>query len=180
MHWKSFGNDLLHVPGLTREPEIEFMCTFVRQVKSWTEIGCYCGRSFLAAGLELPDGGFLQGIDRRMGMMTRIGQSMLTTYAHLAEVRGDLKIALLRMDSNECAPYAADTEAVFIDGNHEYKWVARDIEIWKRKSKLLLGHDYHKHFPGVWQAVNEARDSDEFTGWEQSGTLWKLEVTCNA
>ncbi|MFO7972536.1 MAG: glycine zipper domain-containing protein [Desulfobacterales bacterium] len=29
----------------------------------------------------------------------------------------------------------------------------------------------------VWQAVNEARESGEFTGWEQSGTLWKLEVT---
>jgi len=58
--------------------------------------------------------------------------------------------------------------------------VARDIGIWKRKAKLLLGHDYHPHFPGVFRAVDEARASGEFGGWEQSGTLWKLEVTCNA
>ena len=175
MHWKSVGNDVLHVPGLTKEPELEFICSFARKVQSWTEIGCYCGRSFLAVGLELPKDGFLQAIDRRMGLMNRVGQSLLTSYVHLAEVRGDLRIALLKMDSYECEPYAASTEAVFIDGSHEYKWVARDIGIWKRKAKLLLGHDYHPHFPGVLQAVDEARASGEFGEWEQSGTMWKLE-----
>ncbi len=47
---------------------------------------------------------------------------------------------------------------VFIDAQHDYESVKRDIELWAPKVKkggLLSGHDYEPNFPGVIQAVKE-------------------------
>lgn len=47
---------------------------------------------------------------------------------------------------------------VFIDANHDYKFVKEDIKIWKPKVKkggLISGHDYCSDFPGTIKAVNE-------------------------
>jgi len=46
---------------------------------------------------------------------------------------------------------------MFIDANHEYESIKEDIETWLPKIKLggyIGGHDYHKTWPGVIQAVN--------------------------
>ena len=48
---------------------------------------------------------------------------------------------------------------VFIDAQHDYDSVKKDIEIWTPKLKpggLLSGHDYQPNFKGVIQAVDEA------------------------
>lgn len=49
---------------------------------------------------------------------------------------------------------------VFIDANHSYEYVKRDILIWKRKVRLggvLAGHDIDAPaFPGVRRAVEES------------------------
>lgn len=47
---------------------------------------------------------------------------------------------------------------VYIDGNHEYEFVKKDIESWYPKIKtngLIGGHDYINDFPGVIKAVDE-------------------------
>jgi len=48
---------------------------------------------------------------------------------------------------------------VFIDANHDYKWVKEDIEEWSKKVKkggIVSGHDYSPyHFKGVVRAVDE-------------------------
>lgn len=47
----------------------------------------------------------------------------------------------------------------FIDANHTYEFVSRDIAAILPKMKkggVLAGHDYNLHHPGVMQAVNEA------------------------
>lgn len=47
----------------------------------------------------------------------------------------------------------------FIDANHEYDFVSRDIAALMPKMKkgaVLAGHDYNMSHPGVIQAVNEA------------------------
>jgi len=49
-------------------------------------------------------------------------------------------------------------DVVFIDGNHEYDYVRKDLDFWWKKLKkggYLLGDDYNMRFPGVIQAVNE-------------------------
>lgn len=47
---------------------------------------------------------------------------------------------------------------VFIDANHTYAEVKRDIVAWRPKVRrwgMVLGHDYSDRWPGVKRAVNE-------------------------
>jgi len=53
----------------------------------------------------------------------------------------------------------ASLDAVFIDADHRYEAVRRDIANWMpkvRKGGILAGHDYIHTWPGVVQAVNES------------------------
>ncbi len=48
---------------------------------------------------------------------------------------------------------------LFIDANHTYEYVSRDIAAYLPKMKkggIIAGHDYNMSHPGVIQAVNEA------------------------
>src|SRR5262245_61567794 len=49
-------------------------------------------------------------------------------------------------------------ELCFIDGEHTYEAVSRDIDQWwphVRPGGVMCGHDYCEQFPGVVQAVGE-------------------------
>lgn len=66
-----------------------------------------------------------------------------------------------RMTTDEAAPLFEDgsLDAVFIDADHTYDAVRRDIANWMpkvRKGGILAGHDYVHTWPGVVQAVNES------------------------
>lgn len=50
-------------------------------------------------------------------------------------------------------------DVVFIDANHTYEFVKRDIAAWLPKAKaggIICGHDYNEPWGGVIQAVGEA------------------------
>lgn len=72
-------------------------------------------------------------------------------------------VVVLRMDSLEAAATLLEVEGptmdmVFIDADHSYEAVRRDIEAWAplvRPGGLLAGHDYHRKWPGVVRAVDE-------------------------
>ena len=75
------------------------------------------------------------------------------------------------------SPDAADLfpdqsfDIVYIDAEHDYESVRRDISAWRRKAKILLaGHDYHS-FPEVARAV-----SDEGLVPEVQGNVWVSRV----
>ena len=58
--------------------------------------------------------------------------------------------------ANKVDDYSLDF--VFIDAQHDYESVKKDIELWGPKVKpngLLCGHDYQPNFPGVIKAANE-------------------------
>jgi len=68
------------------------------------------------------------------------------------------RITVLEGDSAEMADHVADCslDFVFIDADHEYESVRKDLIAWIPKLKpngLLCGHDIH--FPGVKQACDE-------------------------
>lgn len=46
-------------------------------------------------------------------------------------------------------------DVIYIDADHSYEGVLKDLEIAKKKAKLVTGHDYVKGFPGVMKAVKE-------------------------
>jgi len=60
-------------------------------------------------------------------------------------------------------------DMIFIDGDHEYESVKRDILVWKERlapGGLLCGHD--SNWPGVRSALNEL-----LPGWRQeAGAIW--------
>lgn len=59
-------------------------------------------------------------------------------------------------------------DLVFLDGDHRYEAVKRDIELWTphvRRGGILCGHDYPNE-PGVVQAVNESG------GGQRMGRVW--------
>ena len=66
-----------------------------------------------------------------------------------------------RMTTDDAAPLFEDgsLDAVFIDADHTYEAVKRDVANWMpkvRKGGILAGHDYVHTWPGVIQAVNES------------------------
>jgi len=67
--------------------------------------------------------------------------------------------SLLRSFSHRVAPFFENNfDFVYIDGNHDYESVARDMKDWFPKLKsggILCGHDYNETNPGTKKAVNE-------------------------
>ncbi len=59
----------------------------------------------------------------------------------------------MKMSSAEAAEmFTTTADMVFIDGDHSYEAVKRDIELWLPKCrKLICGHDYNE----VWKAVHD-------------------------
>jgi predicted O-methyltransferase YrrM len=78
----------------------------------------------------------------------------------------DDRVTIIRKPSIEAAELFDDKslDLVFIDGNHEYEFVKRDILAWYPKIKtggVLSGHDYAvdvKGCEGVVRAVHEVLD----------------------
>lgn len=75
-----------------------------------------------------------------------------------------LQTHILRMDSIEAAKIFPEQyfDLVFIDADHEYEPVLRDIKFWAPLVKpggLLTGHDYNRTHPGVVKAVSECFDN---------------------
>lgn len=69
------------------------------------------------------------------------------------------------------APRSVDM--VFVDGDHEFESVDKDIRLWYPKvKKLICGHDYgYADWPGVKQAV------DRYFGHVKTvGSIWYVEI----
>jgi len=103
------------------------------------------------------------------------------TFRQLGEFRS--RSTLLRCTSEEAAPQFADGQLdfVYIDGDHRYAAIKRDIELWFPKVRpggFFGGHDYYVHTPGVIQAVDESglpvllTDCDEVNGGAPVRTWW--------
>lgn len=101
------------------------------------------------------------------------------TYVEICKVRTDLQILGMKLQSAAAAQYFANqsVDAVFVDADHSYDGVARDITAWLPKIKpggVLCGHDFHSvHWPGVVRAVQELVPIAKPVN---VGTIWMLSV----
>ena len=71
------------------------------------------------------------------------------------------RVTTVREFSVEAAKTVPDVDFVFIDAQHNYFNLMRDIEAWRHKCKFLSGHDYWYRFPGIEQAVNDSFAQEE-------------------
>ncbi len=84
-------------------------------------------------------------------------------YSYVLNKINDERFKLYRSSSEVIAPLIPNKsiDAIYIDGDHSYEGVLRDIILWKNKVKqggIIVGDDYPL-FPGVKKAVNESFDN---------------------
>lgn len=75
-------------------------------------------------------------------------------------------VNLIKEYSHNVSAIFADksVDLVYIDGDHSYEAVNKDIELYLPKIKqggILAGHDYSKSWPGVVKAVDERLGSPD-------------------
>jgi len=105
-------------------------------------------------------------VDSWKGSADELETSMvLATQADIYEIfmsnMGDRKFTPIRNLSKEASEHFADLscDVVFIDMEHNYEAVKKDIAHWTPKVKdggYIAGHDYDSYHSGLMQAVNEA------------------------
>ena len=96
---------------------------------------------------------------------------MNNLYKFVIEKVNDPRFTLIRKKSNVAYLDFDDNsiDAIYIDGNHSYKEVIKDIKCWSPKVKqggLIIGDDYLV-FEGVRKAVNEY-----FLDFNEVGNTW--------
>lgn len=92
-----------------------------------------------------------------------------------------MECRVLRMYTHEAAKLVKDNslDFVFIDADHSFEGVSRDIQDWKSKVKedgVILGHDYS--WPSVQKAIKQEFNdpSKVFTGLNNCWGIWKQDI----
>ena len=158
----------LSINGWMSHSELEFLARTARKCNIVIEIGCYLGRSTRAI-LDNTDA-FVFAVDPWNGYYSSTGVKLgLFTeddYEHFrANVKeylesGQLEILKCRSDEFPNDFGKGYSDFTFIDGDHRYSQVVKDIQLAKRitrKGGIIAGHDYThvSDWPGVKQAVDE-------------------------
>jgi cephalosporin hydroxylase len=89
-------------------------------------------------------------------------------------------LRILRMSTFEAAPLLAPLKPwlVFLDDNHDYEHVIREIPSWipcVADGGIIAGHDYGGDFPQVKRAVDESFANRRMTV-ETSGRSWMVRL----
>lgn len=116
-------------------------------------------REVVARGSGAVKADFLKNLSQEIatGKCIPTGLSSVQSIQKLKELLGGRKV-----------------DMVFIDGDHEYAEVKRDIELYRpliEDGGLLCGHDYP--WPGVWKAVGELVPNHRFL---HDSTIWYATV----
>ena len=146
----------LAIEGFTTEKELIWLAEQASKYKVIIEIGSWLGRSATAMaenthGIVIVVDKFHHLNDNNYGKHNQ--QIMINNF--LENIDGINNILIAPIDHSAFSIENADM--VFIDGNHEYDNVKRDIEKWLgKKNVLLCGHDFGaSKWPDVARVVNE-------------------------
>ena len=89
--------------------------------------------------------------------------------------RWNKKAKFVMMKSEFASRYFVDVDFVYIDGDHSYEGVKKDIEIYYDKVKkggIIGGHDFCGSCPGVCRAVIEFVDKNKLTLYSWDKDWW--------
>lgn len=79
-------------------------------------------------------------------------------------------VVIHRMTSFKAAKVLPDVDLIFIDGNHHYDYVLKDISLYHRKCRVLAGHDYM--WKGPRRAVVESFGDDHVGVDRNRDSVW--------
>lgn len=164
----------LEIPGWMSAFELRWLAEQAKTRRRIVEIGAWRGRSTRALGDSTS--GVVWVVDDWSGAGWDYGEDLLNVRERFFENTRDL-FAIGRVVSIETSSEIASRvlrddhfDMIFIDGDHSYDAVKRDIKLWSpllARGGLLCGHDYGNH-PGVTRAVDELGDAtriDETSIW---------------
>ena len=104
------------------------------------------------------------------------------TLAELRRLRPDIEIIHLREHSlaaaNKSVDWLGQVDTIYIDGDHHFAEVTRDIDCWLpyvRQGGSIMGHDFWSNEPGVMDAVHD-RFRDRFTVFKDT-RIWCYQVS---
>ncbi len=106
--------------------------------------------------------------------------NMQEAEAKARERLGSFNCTIIKKFSIDAAKDFEDEslDFVYIDGNHEYKYVKEDIEEWAkkvRKGGIVAGDDYYMTRAGNLGVIKAANDYAAQNGYSLQTTLWDLD-----
>lgn len=108
------------------------------------------------------------GIEKRYGLDAfDIAKEKLTGFSQVKFI--------LKTSDEACKHIHELLDFVYIDGNHSYEYVKRDICNYYPLVKtggIIGGHDYVKHYSGVIQAANEFAKENNFALYTACPDWW--------
>lgn len=153
------------IKGWMSDVELTFLAQIARDSLYILEFGCYYGRSTCA--LADNTNGIVLAVDPWNGIYydnnnnptSLIGPEAFEEFhKNLKDHIEKEKVIVIKSYSDKFwSPLKFDF--IFLDGDHRYEEVKKDIEIAKsfiRTNGIIAGHDYtHSDWPGVKKAVDE-------------------------
>ncbi len=162
------------IPGWMSVPELEWLAAAAKDCTCIVEIGCWKGRSTKAIATHTP--GIVYAVDHWEGsgddcaemkheVSSKGPDGLRDEFVRNLEpeiIAG--RVIVVRAASDDAVAQLRElldghlADMVFIDGDHTFASVRRDILNYRcllRDGGLLAGHDYSIAWPGVVQAVDE-------------------------
>lgn len=187
-------NDGLSRIGMaTPKCDLDELSRIVQEVKPKlaVEIGSWVGESALAICKSLPEDGRLICVDHFQGsphdgsgrMAARNGsQAVKEAFLKNTEVyreSGQLELwdmSDAKAKSQFCLDSLPPIDFLYLDADHEYEFVKRQIVDWSKfmsPEGVIAGHDYNNLFPGVMRAASEMFDAHV---WGDKHDVWYAKV----
>lgn len=174
-------NRAMRIKGWATKERLMVLARLAQNCHRIIEVGAYRGRSTLAIIDNAPQNMRMIVVDlwdytyRGMRVTKKDFNAFL---GNTRTVRN--RITIYRMRSEFAAHHIERIDGlhfadlVYIDGAHDYETVKGDIEKYQKFLKpgsVLCGDDYHKSWPGVRKAVNEAFDKVKV-----KHTIWQVQL----
>ena len=166
----------LNIHGWMSANELNWLAKTAQRSKVIVEFGCYFGRSTrvladhcsgIVYAVDPWTGEYFDNNNQSINILRK--DAYFGFLQNMADHIDSGKLAIYKCVSGEFPEFKADF--IFIDGDHRYEEVKKDIEKARRMimpGGIIAGHDYtHDDWPGVKQAVSEA-----FGNVEVVDTIW--------
>jgi predicted O-methyltransferase YrrM len=165
--------EALKIHGWMEPEELAWLAETASGCKKIIEVGSWKGRSTKAIAMSTPgivycvdtwEGSESERLDSQREALTLGFNVMFGIFrANLSPEIAAGKVVPVVCDSKDAVARLVDLagliDMVFLDGDHEYEAVKRDIALYRpfvRPGGILCGHDYWHDHAGVIQAVNES------------------------
>jgi predicted O-methyltransferase YrrM len=168
-HWNIY--DTNQVIGLIQM--VNYILSVNPQANHWIEIGSYNGESS-SIFLGFAQITLLECVDMNRGHINTLNKK------HQKDIDNNRCIIHHKYSSEFLKSIPDESvDVIYIDGDHRYNGVKKDIDLSFSKLKnngLLAGHDYHKRWPGVQKAVDTFMEKNNITNFEQfRDTSWVIQ-----